>query len=218
MQNTILKTKLCSIMRDRVNAIMICFTVIFFIGIILSVVLPVKYISGVDMNVGASIPCGELYDDQTIEMHFDAAKSGFQGIAFSFATYGRVLTEGTLIITMVDEDQKEIFHNEYKGSSIRDNSVIDIQFPEQSKSKDREYVIRFYTKGIDINHSLAIWGNGSTVKGCSTFLNGKLQPAALVFSVTYDTNTYRYTWDLSLLFSVFVVLTIVSLGRSRENK
>jgi hypothetical protein len=148
-------------------------------------------------------------------MNFRASESGMMGISFAVATYGRILTDGTLHICLADNADKEIYRKEFAGSSIEDNSVLDVSFPEQSDSANKEYSVRLYTSGMNKNNAISFWANANKLENISTFLNDKVQSNSPVLSVVYSSVSYRYTWDLFLFFDIFFVLTIVAYGRKK---
>lgn len=201
---------------DRIVSVMLLLTFLFLFATLFSVVIPKRDVVRYDINPGCTVPIGALYDGQILKMNYRASESGMMGMSFTVATYGRVLAEGTLHICLVDNAAKEIYCKEFAGSSIADNSVLDISFPEQSDSANKEYFVRFYTSGINKDNSITFWANANKLENLSAFLNDKVQSNSLVLSVVYNSVSYRYTWDLFLFFDIFFVLTIVAFGRKKD--
>jgi len=208
-----LKNRISLFVQDRVLLIMSLLLAIFFLSALYSVVFPISGTSRYEMNPTSTIPIGEVYDGHDLEFVFLSTKPGLKGISFSVATYARVLTEGVLHISIQDGEGKEVYFKDLAGSSIKDNSMVDLSFPQRSNSKDVEYTVSFRTSGIDMSHSITFWANSNIINGVSTSLAGVLQPNTLVYTLEYMANSYRYTWDLCLLCAIFFVLTVVTYGR-----
>lgn len=218
MRVTDFKKWLRGFFADRVTAILFSFTVVFFVCTIFSVAFPTHSLISYAINAKSSVPIGEIYDGQKLEMDFTCTHPSLTGISFATATYGHVLTEGTLSVSVSDKDGTEIYSGEFPGGSIKDNSTLDLTFPVRKESKNKEYIVSFQTNGIDRSRAITFWANGEKPKGTATLLNGQPLSGSLVFSVVCNSRTYRYTWDLFLLCDVFLVLTVVACGRNGTKK
>lgn len=203
---------------DRILSAMLLLTIVFLFAILFSVVIPNRDLAQYNVNAGGTVPIGELYDGLTLEMNYRSSESGLLGMSFTVATYGRSLSAGTLHISLLDNAEREIYSKEFEANSIADNSVIDISFPEQSDSANKEYAVRFSTSGIDKDNAVTFWANAEKLDNMSVFMNEKAQTNSLVLSVMYNSVSYRYTWEFLLLFNVFFVLTIVAYARNRDKK
>ena len=201
---------------DKVFSIMFILFVFFFFSTIISVVIPIEGVSTYEMNSNSTTTVGDVYDGQSLEFAFHSTKPKMLGMSFSVATYARVLTEGTLFISVTNEAGKLVFAEEMEGPTILDNKPINISFAKQIDSMDQTYTVIFHTEGIDKSHVITFWANNESLAGVVTSLNGAPQQTSLVYSLTYVSNSFKYTWYLLLFCTFFYVLTVVSYGRNRS--
>lgn len=216
MRSSDIKKRLRLFFCDRVFTILFLIFAFCFFSTILSVIIPIEGLSVYEMNSNSTTTVGDVYDEQSLDFEFHSVKPKLLGMSFSVATYGRVLTDGILNISVTDEAGTVIFSQEMKGFSIHDNSVINFAFPKQNESNNQIYTVSFRTNGIDKSHAITFWANNNSVDGVSTILNGVPQQTTLVYSLSYISNSYKYTWYLLLLSTFFFVLTVVSYGRKRS--
>lgn len=216
MRSSEIKKRLHLFFCDKVFTIMFLLFALCFFSTILSVIIPSESLSVSEMNSNSTTTVGDVYDEQSLEFTFHSVKPKLLGMSFSIATYGRVLTDGILNISVIDEAGTAIFSQEINGSSIHDNSVINVAIPKQLKSNNQTYTVSFQTSGIDVDHAITFWANNKSLDGVSTILNGVSQQTTLVYSLAYISNSYKYTWYLLLLSTFFFVLSVVSFGRNRS--
>jgi len=216
MRASDIKQKLRLFFCDKVFSIMFLLFVFFFFSTILSVVFPIEGVSTYEMNTNSTTTVGDVYDDQSLEFVFHSTKPKMLGMTFSAATYSRVLTEGTLFISVTNEAGKLVFAEERDGPTILDNQPISFSFAKQTDSMDQTYTVIFHTVGIDKSHAITFWANSESPAGVITSLNGAPQQTTLVYSLTYVSNSFKYTWYLLLFCTFFYVLTVVSYGRNRS--
>jgi len=214
MRGAGLKKKIQLFFGDKVFSVMFLLTVLFIFLAVISVIIPVKDKAEYVINTKQTTTVGEIYDGKNLSLSFHSSRPDLLGISFSFATYSRVLTDGSLTVTVTDEAQNVIYSDKMEGSSIQDNGSLDIVFPVQSQSANRNYTVLFTTSGINRDHAITLWANESSVSGVSTRLDGVILKTTPVFSLAYIANSFKYTWYLVLLFTFFFVLTVVSYKRN----
>jgi hypothetical protein len=188
------------------------------VGALVSIAFPKTSISAESINSIDTVPVGELYDGEDLMMNFRSPKDSLTGISLKVSTYGRDVSGGMLIISLLDEDETVLFSEEVSGQSIKDQAQLAFRLPQIANSKDKDYSVHINTNGVEKNNALTFMANDNIIDGVSTTMNG-VPCANMVFTLEYVITVpyynLRYAFDLILITASLWVLTVAAFGRNR---
>src|SRR5665647_50799 len=122
------KKWLQSFFRDRVFTVLFILVLLLCLGAVISVVSPSSGTSYTAVNTTSSNTAGELYDGESLTLDFVSPKNGLKGLSFTVSTYGKEISAGTLSVRFATKEGSVIYSTEVAGSSLRDQSILKIDF------------------------------------------------------------------------------------------
>ena len=133
---------------------------------------------------------GILKNDTVVEYVYRASGDTIAGYEFMFATYGKKLSDGKIMLDVFDDDTKELLGNgSVRADRIEDNEMVLIK-TKHIKSGDRK--LRLVITACDLNEDekITLWlGKNDENKKSETIVDGKKEENSLFKEIVHQKQT-----------------------------
>ena len=198
----------------RMSVVFLLITILFLIGLLVSILIPSLSPVNIALNAGHSITVGDIYDGVALELEFVCPEDSLSGMSFLVATYEQSIIGGALLVSLVDSNDRLVFVKRIDSIDIKDNSTLEFSFPVQIASKGITYRARFETENIFSDTPLTFWANEHIVDNVKTKLDGEEIYGTMLISIFCITETYPLTFDLVILASISFILFSIAIGKA----
>lgn len=184
-------------------------TLVLLLLTILSVV--VKSTVRTDTTIGNTQTgiAGDIKKDTVIESVF-TPKVDIVGLKFLFATYGKKITRGKLIVKIYDDKTNEqLAKTNIEAEHFKDNDFV---FAKTGLLDTKGRKIRVTIEGRDFSESkyVTLWiGKNQIDKNLITNIDNKRISDNLIFTTTYLVKDNPYTWELVLLSTICFLMFVM---------
>lgn len=184
--------------------IQIIFLLIFVYGYILVVdndVYKVCFKQGTEGNVSAILENGDIVKQQIF------INDSINGISVLFAAWGNEVTDGTIKIELLDENQETHYESIWNATEIKDNQYIEIEFdPIPLSSRGEIYTLCMTFDDIE-DQTISFWMTDNHLYDDVDFiLNNESSAADMVISERINSHQsrflYAYIVVMALLFAI----------------
>ena len=183
--------------------------IIILVGLILfSLIRPVKTYSMTTSGDDKQKVVGELSNNDRITQDF-TLKENSSSIGFRFATYGRDITKGKILVTISNGKKSKKY--KIKANKLVDNEMY---FLKYKFKRNKKYTVDIIIKNTNYPVTLYIT---DTMNNTSMYLNDKEQDNSLYFGTVYKKSNYFYIWYYSLGIIVLLLYVTLLKNGGREN-
>lgn len=200
------------------SAVFLLMFIFFLIGLLVSIFIPRRSPVSIIINSGNTSTVGDIYDGVVVELEFISPEDSLSGVSLLAATYEKTITGGSLVISLLDENDQLISSKHFDSKNINDNSWVDFVFPEQVSSKGMIYRIRVETENIGMDMPITFWTNEYLINNVKTRVDGEEIYGTMIFSILCTVKTYPFMFDFAILVSISFILFINAHGQISGKK
>lgn len=199
----------------RPETILPLVTLLLFIGLIISLLVPKKVIDTYKVNVTEEEGDTEVMIDLPAESELvhtmNTGSRPMLGIQIAISKNGSTYTNSVLSCEVYQTGTENLLSkNEYSLAQGEELQYIYIPFADYEKCMGT-ISIRFQYIDRDGNIGApAILANGSSITGSGTIVNGAKYPGNIKCMYVYTHDTYPLVYDLRILFLMFLAATMTA--------